>query len=219
MEPVPSSFSPIVGGPVSNTNRLEVACPRPIHPLPKWIDTNGWEEGEEQTRLEEGQGRFNLTPSPASPSYIISPDPEELPAPFFPPSPCTHDSLSPNACELPQPRFYSDPRPPAPATNSWLSAPRSIPQPPSWYGRLEPIAFPDPEDLPPPNFQIYARFEVGVLEHPSPPDRHQDRIDERTRGHSGRGLGEDLWKVGIGGRRRVSGPRHRHKWHDLAWGS
>ena len=44
-QPLPT-FSGVVGDPIPNAPRLEVVCPRPTHPLPKWIDTASWEDEE-----------------------------------------------------------------------------------------------------------------------------------------------------------------------------
>jgi len=228
----PPAFSRVVGGPVSNTNRLEIACPRPRYPLPKWIDMTGWEDDETEATPEEDVERTDSTPGPVDndtdwegvewsdeedydeefdvphrflPSSILSPDPEELPAPFFHPASDSTPpsrilaSLSPEACDLPQPRFDTDPYSPVSNVSSRsnvpeLSHPRSSP-----CSSFD-IVSPDPEDLPPPEFEMYDRFEF-----PGRLDRRRDR------------LGEGLWKVVTGGGRKVSGSGHRRRWLDWSW--
>jgi len=249
----PPAFSRVVGGPVLNTSYWpEIACPRPIYPLPKWIDTAGWEDDEEKTMPEQDGERSDLiqgpvdndndtdtnwkgekwsgeedygegldTPHQFLPSFILSPDPEDLPAPFFhpssdpTPSPHTFASLSPDACELPQPRFDSDPY--SPISN--VSSPSNLPGlDSSWSSRtesFESVVSPDPGDLPPPDFEVYDQLEAGGFEFPEHLDRHQDRLGERgARDHAGLALGERLWKVVIGGGRKVSGSGHPRKWLD-----
>ena len=240
----PPAFCRVVGGPVSNTNRLEIVCPRPIHPLPKWIDMTCWED-------DEAEERTNLTPGPVDtdtdidtdweggewsheaygegldvprrflPSFILSPEPEDLPAPFFHPSsdstPSSHTlaSLSPEACDLPQPFFDSDPYSPISDVSSRSSIsgpgqPRS-----SRSDSFGSIVSPDPGDLPPPDFEIYDRAEVGGFEFLEPLDCHQDRLGKRgTRGHAHWGLGEGLWKAVTSAGRKMSGSGQRRRWLD-----
>ena len=212
-QPLPT-FSRVVGGPISNTPRLEVICPRPTHPLPKWIDTTGWEDEEE---------RFDLTPSLTSnvddtdwensseelddtrqslPLCMLSPDADDLPPPFFPPSrgstpaPRTLASLSPGACNPPQPRFDSNPHPPIFVVNTQPSGLVAAPQHSPRSDSLEPTMFPGAWDAPPLNFEIYAQFGVGMFSYPSLPGCHPDQVEVRgARDHTRRGLGKGLWKV------------------------
>jgi hypothetical protein len=236
VDAAPPVFSRVVGGPVSNTNRLEVACPQPIYPLPKWIDTTGWEEDEENPDLtsnpvgngadaeaeEDNSEEFDVSRR-FLPSFILSPDPEDLPAPFFPtsrdptPSPWTLASLSPDACDLPQPRFDSDP--PVFAVNSRSNTPGIDPRPSLRFDSFGSIVSPDPEDLPPPIFGSCARFEArGLNQLLQPPDCNRNRVDERAARapNIGWSLGDGLLKfVTGGGGRKVSGSRHHRKW--LGW--
>lgn len=242
VDQAPPAFSRVVGGPVFNTNKPEIVCPRPIRPLPKWV-TVKWEDEEEETTPKEDEERSTLAPGPIDndtdndtdleggeksdeedyeeelhvahrllPSFVLSPDPEDLPAPFFhssrDPTPSSHAfvSLSPDACELPQPRFDSDPYSPASNASSWSSR----------TGSSESIVSPDAEDLPPPDFEIYDRLEVGGFEFPGPLDHHQDRLGEgRIRDRPRRGLGEGLWKIITGAGKKLSRSGHRRKW--LGW--
>ena len=192
----------MVGGPVSNPNEPRIACPRPIHPLspPKWIyGENGSipDEGEETSEMTSSsvdsdigwQGEkefdedeeFDMTPRFLT-SYSISPDADNLPPPYFPPSgssppmpsPDSPIFLSPDASELPEPHFDSDP--PEFVDNS----PQSVwgvnfqHSPPS--GTLESMLSPDPEALPLPCFEMDDQPEA---ENPGHPDRHQNRVGER----------------------------------------
>ncbi|KAF9647712.1 hypothetical protein BDM02DRAFT_3129548 [Thelephora ganbajun] len=248
VDQAPPAFSRVVGGPVSNANQHEIVCPRPIHPLPKWIDMSGWEDDEGEAIPEEDQERSDLTPGSADndndndndwkekeewsneedygeefdiprrflPSFILSPDPEDLPAPLFhlssdsTPSPRTLTSLSPDACDLPQPHFDSNPYPLVLAVNSRSSVPGVDRLRSPQLDSFESIVSPDPEDLPSPDFEICDRSEVGGFELPGLPDHHQDRPDKRgTRDHAGWGFGEGLWKVVTGGGRKV--------WLDWDW--
>ena len=245
MDQAPSAFSRAVERPVLNTNWPEIACPRPIHPLPKWIDVTGWEEDEDEMTPEQDEGRSDPTPGPVDsdndthwegeerfdeedydeefdvprrflPSFILSPDPEDLPAPFFHPTPSGHAlaSLPPDARDLPQPRFDSDPYSPVSNVSSWSNAPGlDRPSRSSRCDSFESIVSPDPEDLPPPDFEIYDRFEVGVFEFPL--DRHQDRLGETgARDRARWGFGKGLWKAMTGVGRKMSESGHRRRWLD-----
>ena len=161
-----------------------------------------WEDDEDETTSEEDEvmsrvtsstvesdidweeeegfgGEFDIIPRFFT-SFGISPEAEDLPSPFFPPSrnstPSldTFDSLSPDANDLPQPRFDSD-------LQGFAVIPppriRGAESPPSLTSEsLGSIVSPDPEDLPLPCFEIYARFELEELEHPGYP--HHKRINE-----------------------------------------
>jgi len=168
----------------------------------------GWSDEEDYDNDFDVPRRF-------LPSFILSPDPEDLPTPFFPqsgnstPSSHTLASLSPDACDLPQPRFDSDPCSLTSMVNSQSSIPGLNQPRPSRYDSFGSIVSPDPEDLPPPNFEVYDRFEVGGFKFPGPWDRHRDRLGGRdARGHAG----ESLWEVLTGGGGKVSGPGHRRGW-------
>ena len=229
VDQAPSASSRVVGGPVSNTNRLGIACPRPIHPLPKWIDMTEWEDDEDEERTDLTPAQVNTdwegmewsdeedydeefdVPRRFVPSFILSPGPEELPVPLFHPSSDSTPpslilaSLSPEACDLPQPRFDSDPYSPVSTVSSRSNVP-GLSRP--WSSRSSSfgsIASPDPEDLPRPDFEIYDRFEVGGFKFPQRLDHHQDWFGERdARGHARQGIGEGLCKVVTGGRRKLS---------------
>jgi len=254
VDQAPPAFPRVFGGPVLNANYWpEIACPRPIYPLPKWINMAGWADDEEKTTPEQNEKRSGLiqgpiysdndididregdgwtdeenygegldTPHRFLPSFILSPDPEDLPAPFFhpssdpTPSPRTLSPLSPDACDLPQPYFDSDPFSPMSNVSSLSNVPgldrsrRSSRSDP-----FEPVVSPDPWDLPPPDFEVYDQLEVGGFGFPGPFDRYQDRLGERgARDHAGLALGRRLWKVVIGGGRKVSGPGYPRKWLD-----
>lgn len=195
VDQAPSPLSRVVGGPVSIPT-LGIICPRPIHPLPVWIDATVWEKvgGEESSGpaqssvgnddIEWGEGEDYDeelgAPRRFIPPFILSPDPEDLPAPFFPsrdssPSSRTITSFSPDACDLPQPRFDSDPRLPAFIFNSQPTAPGFVSQHPPQYDPLRPTVFPDPGDLSPPNFEAYSQFEVEGF---GRPDHRPDWTDD-----------------------------------------
>ena len=223
VDQAPPTFSRVVGGPVF---RPEIICPRPIrfHPRPKWIDMVEWEDDEDEEGSDltlcsegndvdtdrEGEGWSDEEDYDVLhqflPSFILSPDPEDLPTPSFHPSNGSQASsrslasLSPDASDLPQPYFDSDRYSPAPVVSSRSSRPDS----------LESIVAPDPEDLPPPDFETYDRFEVEGFKFPEPHDRHQDRFGER--GTRDRVPGADWWRVVMGGEREVSGHRRRPDW-------
>ena len=109
-------------------------------------------------------------------AFSISPDADDLPPPFFPPSrdltPSlgTFTSLAPDADDLPQPHFDFD----SPVfTVSSPSSDWGVGSPPSlWSDTLESMMSPDPGDLPIPS------FEVGVFEHLEDPDRRQDGVKQ-----------------------------------------
>ena len=194
----PPTFSRVVGGPAPNAKRSEIICPQPIHPLPKWIHMTGWEDDWDRPTTEEDEKGSDLTPDPEDldihadwegegwfdeeedydaqrrclPPYFLSPDPEDLPAPFFPPSngppPTSLTPLSPDADDLPQPHFDSDPYSPVSTVNSRSSVPGLDRTWSSQSDSYESIISPDPAELPPPNFGIYDRFEVGVFKFPGP---------------------------------------------------
>jgi len=266
VDQAPPTFCRAVGGPVSNTNtnRPEIVCPRPIHPLPKWVDTTEWKDDEDETTPEEDEERIDLTLGPVDadnntdwegeessdedtdwegeelsdedydegfdvphrflPSFIISPHPEDLPAPFFHPSndstPPSHTfaSLSPEACDLPQPCFGSDPYPLVSDASS-----RSVVSEPgrpqsSRSDSFGSIVSPDPEDLPTPDFEIYDRIEIEGFQFPGPLNFHQDQFDQRgTQGRARWGLGEGLWKAVTNAGRKASGSGHRRGWLDWSW--
>lgn len=233
MDQAPPTFSRVVGGPAPNAKGPEIICPRPIYPLPKWIEMNGWDDDEDETTSEEDEERSELVSDPEDlddevdwegeewfeeedydaphrflPSFLLSPDPEELPTPFFPPSnnpiapPPSIAPLSPDADDLPQPHFGSDLYSPISVVNSQSSVPGLDRTRSSWSDSLESIISPDPEELPPPNFGIYDRFEVGVFKFPEPHDRH----------HAGLGFGNGRRGVVIGEGRGMLGagyPRRR----------
>ena len=165
----------------------------------------------------EGEQWFDEDHDPESrflPSFLFSPDPEDLPTPSFHPSSNSLASLSPDASDLPQPRFDSDPYSPPSVANPGSSVPGL-----DWSSRFdsfESIAAPDPEDLPHPNFEIHERFEVGRLGFPGPQDRHQDWLKRGIRDHAGRGLGEGLQEVVIGDGRKVLGAGRRRRRPDRA---
>lgn len=209
----------------------------------------GWEDDEYETTPKEDEERTILTPGPVDndndtdwegeessdeedydeerdvlhqllPPFMRSPDPEDLPAPFFPPSSDptpssrTFASLSPKACDLPQPCFSTDPDSPVSNASSWPSVP-GLGYPRSPWSDL--FLSPDPEDLPPPVFEIYDRAEAGELD-PSGPFGHcPDRSGERdTQGHARR-LDEGSWKAVTSEERKVSGSGNR-RWLDWIWG-
>ena len=229
----PPTFSRVVGGPAPNAKRPEIICPQPTHPLPKWINMTGWEDDEDETTAEEGEEGSDLTPEilddevdwegeewfeedrDASrrflPSFIFSPDPEDLPIPFFPPSnhpippPPSLAPLSPDADDLPQPHFDSDSYSPISVVNSQSSVPGLDHTRSSWSDSFESIISPDPEDLPAPNFGIYDRFEVGVFKFPGPHDHH----------HFGLGLPKGLRGIVMGEGRRALGDKYPQRW--LGW--
>ena len=201
----------------------------------------GWEDDEDETTTREDEGRSDLTPDSERdddqeeeewsgeedydlprrfvPSFIFSPDPEDLPTPFFEPSsgsrpsPFSLASLSPDAEDLPQPHFDSDPHPSVSVVNSRSNLPGL-----GWSLRsdsFESIVAPDPEDLPPPNFDTCDRFEVGGFKSPGPHDRHQDWIgDKGTRDHVGR---DSWWEIVMGEGRKVSGAGRRRRRPHRAW--
>jgi len=249
----PSDFCRVVGGPISNTKRPEILCPRPIHPPPKWIDATRWEDDEDETIPEEDEERIDLTPGPVDadsdtdwegeewsdeedydeefdvprrflPPFIVSPDPEDLPAPFFHPSsdstPSLHTfaSLSPEACDLPQPCFDSDPYPLVSDASSRSGIPGPGRPQSSRSDSFGSIVSPDPEDLPTPDFEIYDRIEIEGFEFPGPPDCHQDQLGKGgSRGRAHWRLGEGLWKAVTNVGRKVSGSGHRQAWLDWSW--
>ena len=244
MDQAPPTFCRVVGGPVSNTNRPEIVCPRPTYPPPKWIDITGWEEDEERDDLtpgpvnadndtdwegvewsdEEDWSEGLDDPRRFLPSFILSPDPEELPAPFFhsssdsTPSSRMLASLSPEACDLPQPCFDPDPYSPVSGVSSRSSALGPGRLRSSRSDSFGSIVSPDPGDLPPPDFEIYDRIEVEGFEFPEPLECHQNRLGKRgTRGHARWGLGEGLWKAVTSAGRKVSGSGHRRRWLDWTW--
>jgi len=212
----------------------------------------GLEEDEDKTTPEVDEGKTELTPGPVDtdtdtdwegeewfdeedygegfrflPSFILSPDAEDLPAPFFHPSgnstplPRTLASFSPEACDLPQPRFNPGLYSPVSDVSSRSSVsgpsqPRS-----SRFDSFGSIVSPNPEELPPPDFEFYDRLEVGGFEFPGPLDCRQDRIGKRgTRGHTRCGLGEGLWEAVKSPGRKVSGSKHhRRRWVDWTWDS
>lgn len=223
----PAAFLRAVARPALNTNRPEIVCPRPTYLLPKWINMTEWEDDEDEATTEEDEERFNPTPEPEDDgneadwegeedsdeedydvprrflsSFILSPDPGELPIPFFhsssnpPLPPSSPASLSPDASELPQPCFDSDPLTPS-------SVPPGLDH--EWSSRsdsFESIISPDPGDLPLPDFEVYDRFGIGGLKFPEPHDCHQDRLSGRSpRDHAGLG-------------RRVSGAGRHRRWPD-----
>jgi len=249
----PPAFCRVVGGPVFNTNRPEIFCPRPIHPPPNWVDMTRWEDDGGETTPEEDGERIDLTPGPVNadndtdcvgeewsdqedydeefevprrflPSFILSPDPEDLPAPFFHPSSDsalsshTFISLSPEACDLPQPCFDSDPYPLVSDTSSRSGVPGPGRPQSSRSDSFGSIVSPDPEDLPTPDFEIYDRIEIEGFEFPGPLDCHQDQLGKRgTRGRPRWRLGEGLWKAVTNAGRKVSGSGHRRGWLDWSW--
>lgn len=233
VDQAPLSFSRVVGGPVRPvhvTCTIEVDCPRPVYPLPAWIDTTGWEGEEDDTTPGEddawtpdqtsmatygdndsqwdGEEEFGErfgAPCRFLPTFLLSPDPEELPAPFFPPSrdamlsPRTPTSLFPDARELPQPRFDADPHPPLIGVSSWMSTPGVDLQPLPRFGSPESIMSPDPEDLPPPNFGIHTQFKFGRFGRLRPPECYRGQPDEGGGpDYTGRGPGEAWWEVVMG---------------------
>ena len=186
-----------------------------LAPGPVDNDDIDWEDYDE----ELGAPRRFL------PSFLFSPDPEDLPAPFFPPSrdstppPRTPTSVSPNASDLPQPHFDSDPHPPMSTVNLLPSAPGVIPPPSLHSGSLESTVLPDPRDLPPPSFETCCRFRAGGFGLAVSSDRRRRWTDDRGTGdHTGRGMIKGTWKSVAGEKRRVSGPRHRGGRLDLTWG-
>lgn len=231
MGQAPQTFSRVVGGPAPNVKRPEIICPRPIHPLPKWINMTGWEDDEDETTTEEDEERSDLTPDLEDlddevdwegeewfdeedydtphrflPPFFLSPDPEDLPAPFFPPSnnpippPPSPAPLSPDADDLPQPCFDSDPYSPISVVNSQSSVPGLDRTRSSWSDSFESIISPDPEELPLPNFGTCDRFKF-----PEPHDRH----------HVGLGFGKGQRGFVIGEGRRALGaeyPRRLPDW-------
>ena len=56
------AFSRVAERSVLNTDRPEIICPQPIHPLPKWIDTTEREDDKDETTPEEDEERSELTP-------------------------------------------------------------------------------------------------------------------------------------------------------------
>jgi len=197
----------------------------------------GWEDDEGESTVEQDQERSDPTPDPEGkdneanwegeelfeveeeeydaprrflPSFV-SPDPEDLPAPFFPPSNGPLPPLpllvplSPDAEDLPQPHFDSDPYSPISGVSSRSSVPGLNHTRSSRSNSFESIVSPDPGDLPPPDFEIYDRFEVWGFKFPEPHDRH----------HVGWGFGEGRREVAIGeGRKVLGGGRH---WRWLDW--
>ena len=149
------------------------------------------------------------------PSFLLSPDPEDLPAPFFPPStrsllpPLSLASLSPDADDLPQPHCDSDPYAPVATVDSRSSVPGLDRTRSSRSDSFESIISPDPADLPPPDFEIYARFGVEGFKFPEPHDRH----------HVWLGFGEGRREVviGEGGMGLGSGAERPRRWLDRTW--
>ena len=212
----------------------------------------GWEDDEGEGESEEEE-KSSLTPGPIDtendtdwkeeewsdedydedldvarrslPPFILSPDPEDLPTPFFhlsrdsTPSPHTLASISPDACDLPQPHFDPDPYSPISDASSQSNVPGLACTRSSRTDSFESIVSPDPGDLPPPDFEICDRFEVGELEFPAPLDCHQNQLGERgARDHARWGSGKSLWKVVTGGGRKVSGSGRHRRWPIWAWG-
>ena len=182
------------------------------------VDTDTDWEGEEWFDEDYGEG-FRFLPS-----FILSPDAEDLPAPFFhgdsTPSPRTLASLSPEARDLPQPGFNPGLYSPVSDVSSRSSV--SGPSQPlsSRFDSFGSIVSPDPEELPPPDFEFYDPPEVGGFEFPGPLDCRQDRICKRsTQDRTRCGLGEGLWEAMKSAERKVSGSRHRRRWLDWTWDS
>lgn len=196
-------------GPVPYSNQFKIVCPRPSYPLPKWINVSDWEDDEDETSSEEDEemtsssvdsdifwgGKeeiyedFDIVPRFLT-SFTISPDAENLPSPFFPPSrgstpvSNTFTSLSPDANELPQPYFDSDP--PVFVVNATTNVRGIDSRSSPWSNALEPMVAPNPEDLPPPCFEVYARPEDKGLNDLVPLDC-QNRANKKgvlnTRAH------------------------------------
>jgi hypothetical protein len=257
VDQAPPTFCRVVGGPVSNKNRPEIVCPRPIHPLPKWIDVTEWQDDEDETTFEEDEERADLTPDPFDtdtdtdtdtdwegeewsdeadygegrdiprrflPPFILSPDAEALPAPFFHPSSdslppsCTFAPLSPEASDLPQPYFDPEPYSPVSDVGWWPSVPEPSRSRSPRSDSFGSIVAPDPEDLPPPDFETYDRIEIEGFEFPKSLDCHQDRLGKRgTRGRARWGLDTGLWKAVKSAGRKVSGSGNRRRWLDWTW--
>ena len=241
----------VVGDLLYNTKGPEIACPRPIHPLPKWIDMAAWDDDEDETTLEgdgeriapmpvptyidadyEGEERFDEDydeeldfPHRFLPSFILSPDPEELPAPFFHPlgdpelSSHAPTSLSPEARNLPQPCFDPSPYSPVSDVGSRSSLPGFDRPRSPWLDSFGSIAFPNSGNLPPPDFEIHDRIEVGGFwKFPGPLDCRQDQLGSRgARGHAYRGLDGGFWEAAESGEREASGSEHRRRWPDWTW--
>lgn len=236
----------MVGDLLYNTKGPEIACPQPIHPLPKWINMNGWEDDEDKTTLEGDKKRIAPIPGPtyiddnidsdeelsfphqSLLSFILSPDPdpEELPAPFFHPSsdpippPHTSTSLSPEAWDLPLPCF--DPNPNSPLVpdvepRSHLSGFERPPSP--WPDSFGSIMFPNSGNLPPPGFEIHDRIGVGGFwQFPGPLDCRQDQPSNRgARGHAYWRLDGGFWEAALSGEREVSGSEHYRRSLDWTW--
>ena len=216
MVQAPQTTFPVVGGPVSHPDELKIACPRPIYPPPKWIGTIEWEDDEDEETSEGDEVRSEMTSCSTdsdidweaefdeefyiTPRFLtsssISPDAENLPSPFFPPSrdsspsPDPFASLSPDAGDLPQPYFDCDP--PVFAANSppTVRGTEAVPRPSPWPGVLEIIVSPDPEDLPLPCFGVRAQLGVGSFEHLGDPDFCHNRVVEK-------GGPDHIWDRGI----------------------
>jgi hypothetical protein len=191
-----------------------------LTPDPEGTD-NGvdWEGGGKRWAEEDDYGEEFDVPRRFLPSFILSPDPEDLPAPFFhppsgsPPSLCSLASLSPDAGDLPQPHFDSDPYSPVSEVSSWWSTPGLDHSRSSLFNSSGSTVAPDPEDLPPPDFGTYDRYEVGGFKFPEPGDRRQDRTRPRgARDHAGWGLGEGRREVVASGGRKVPRVGRRRKW-------
>ena len=160
----------------------------------------------------EGEGHCEELRLPPWP--ICSPDAEDLPPPFFPPSrESSPPSLSPDACYLPQPRF--DQHPLASVVNSQPSMPGADPQPSLWYGPLPPIMFPDPEDVPSPAFDILG---VEAYDHLGPDDNHQDGVDWSEQHQTTGRLGRSFWEVVMDGGKGPE-PHHHQGWLGESWGN
>lgn len=157
-----------------------------------------WEDDDDETTSEEDEERSEMTFSSATSdidwegeegfdgefdifprfftSLSISPDAEDLPSPFFPPSKAPTPSAphSPDATDLPQPRFNSDP----PVLK--VSLPSSIrgvdSASSSWSDTLESMVSPDPEELPLPRFEICVRLGVDGLEHLEHHNNRQNKV-------------------------------------------
>lgn len=186
-----------------------------------------WEEGEERSDLTpdaedlddevdwEGEEWFEEgdydAPRRFLPSSIISPDPEDLPTPFFPPSnhplppPPSPAPLSTDADDLPRSHFDSDQYSPISVANSQSSVPGL--KGTSWFDPFGSIISPDPEDLPPPDFGIYDRLEAGVFKFPEPHDHH----------HVGLGFPKARQGVVMGEGRKVLGAKYPQRLLDWTW--